>query len=233
MMDLHNHTTYSDGRFSPRDIIEAAIKAGLSAVGIADHYRTTRTRSLAPPSLEEYQEHVRRLATHYKDKIKVLVGVEVDASPDRTEDLGYLPLAQFNKLDFVMFEHVQDEQAGGMGLWELFDMRKELEPPVGLAHNDIARNFADIDPSVLIPVLETNHIFLELCPGQRHARLQRPQYRQSLDFYTRLKGTMVGLSVGSDSHDSLEEVGDVGDAYAFVRELGLEKNLIEEKPGDS
>jgi histidinol phosphatase-like PHP family hydrolase len=229
MMNIHNHTTYSDGRFSPRDIIEAAIRAGLSAVGISDHYRTTRTRSLAPSSLEEYQEHVGRLAVQYKEKIKVMVGVEVDASPDRTEDIGYLPLAQFNKLDFVVFEHVQDDQAGGMSLWELFDLRKELEPPVGLAHNDIARNFADIDPAVLIPVLETNHIFLELCPGMRHARLQRPQYRQSLDFYTRLKGTKVGLSIGTDSHDSLEEVGDVGDAYAFVRELGLEKNLIGEQ----
>jgi len=231
MMDLHNHTTYSDGSFSPRDIVEAAIRAGLSMVGISDHYRTTRTRSLAPASLDEYMEHVRRLAMHYKDKIRVLVGIEVDASPDRTEDIGYLPLAQLNKMDYVLFEYVQDEQAGGMGLWELFDMRKELEPPVGLAHNDISRNFTDIDPSVLIPVLETNHIFLELSPGHRHARLQRPQYRHSLDFYTRLKGTRVGLTIGTDSHDSLEEVGDVGDAVAFVRELGLEKNLIGEQLG--
>jgi len=231
MMDLHNHTTYSDGRFSPRDIIEAAIKAGLSAVGIADHYRTTRTRSLAPPSLEEYQEHVRRLATHYKDKIKVLVGVEVDASPDRTEDLGYLPLAQFNKLDFVMFEHVQDEQAGGMGLWELFDMRKELEPPVGLAHNDIARNFAEIDTAVLIPVLETNHLFLELCSSARHSKLQRPLYRHSAEFFGKLKGTAVELAFGTDTHDNLDDVGNIDDAYAFVQEHGLEKNLMDKAFG--
>jgi hypothetical protein len=231
MMNLHNHTTYSDGRFSPRDIVEAAIHAGLSMVGISDHYRTTGTRSLAPSLLDEYMEHVRRLAIHYKDRIRVLVGIELDACPDRTEDLSYLPLAQLNKMDFLLFENVQDEQAGGMGLWELFDMRKELEPPVGLAHNDIARNFAEIEHSVLIPVLETNHLFLELCPGQRHAKLQRPQYRQSLDFYTRLKGTNVGLSIGTDTHDNLADVGDIGDAMAFVRELGLDKNLIDEQLG--
>jgi len=231
MMNLHNHTTFSDGRFSPRDIVEAAIRAGMTMVGISDHYRTTRTRSLTPSFLEEYMEHVRRLAIHYKDRIRVLVGIEVDACPDRTEDLSYLPLGQLNKMDFVLFENVQDEQAGGMGLWELFDMRKELEPPVGLAHNDIARNFAEIEHSVLIPVLETNHLFLELCPAQRHARLQRPQYRHSLDFYTRLKGTNVGLSIGTDTHDNLADVGDIGDALAFMRELGLEKNLIDGQLG--
>lgn len=231
MMNLHNHTTYSDGRFSPRDIVEAGIRAGLSVVGISDHYRSSKTRSMPPAALDEYVENVRRLAIHYKDRIRVLVGLEIDSSPDRTEDLSYLPFAQLNKMDYILFEYVQDEEAGGMSLWELFDMRKELEPPVGLAHNDIGRNFADIEPTVLIPVLETNHLFLELCPSPRHSKLQRPLYRHSLEFYARLKNTKVELSIGTDTHDNLDDVGDVGDALAFVRELGLEKNLLNKKIG--
>ncbi len=35
--DLHNHTTASDGDFSPRDLVAAAQKAGLSALGVTDH----------------------------------------------------------------------------------------------------------------------------------------------------------------------------------------------------
>ena len=227
MLNLHNHTNYSDGRHSPRDIVEAAIRAGLTAVGISDHYRTTRVRSVQPSNLDEYIEHVRRLSLHYKDKIRVLAGVEIDACPERTEDLAYLPAGQLNKLDFILFENVQDEQAGGMGLWELFDMRKELLPPVGLAHNDIVRNFAEIDHSVLIPVLETNKLFLELCTSSRHSKLQRPLYRHSADFFAKLKGTKVELAFGADTHDSLEEVGNIDDAWAFVRENGLEKNLLD------
>ena len=227
MLNLHNHTNYSDGRHSPRDIVEAAIKAGLTAVGISDHYRTTRVRSLQPGNFDEYIEHVRRLALHYKDKIRVLAGVEIDASPERTEDLAYLPAGQLNKLDFILFENVQDEEAGGMGLWELFDMRHELQPPVGLAHNDIVRNFAEIDHGVLIPVLETNKLFLELCPSPRHSKLQRPQYRHSADFFAKLKGTKVQLAFGTDTHENLDDVGNIDDAYAFVRENGLEKNLID------
>ncbi|MBM4249958.1 MAG: PHP domain-containing protein [Euryarchaeota archaeon] len=231
MLNLHNHTTYSDGRFSPRDIVEAAIRAGLSAVGISDHYRTKRVRSLLPSGIDEYVEHVRRLAIHYKNRIRVLVGVEIDASAERTEDIAYLPAAQLNKMDFLLFENVQDDEAGGLGLWELFDMRKELEPPVGLAHNDIARNFAEIDHSVLIPVLETSDLFLELCPSPRHGKLQRPLYRHSAEFFARLKNTKVGLSLGTDTHDSLDDVGNVDDAYAFVQEHGLEKNLIDRRFG--
>jgi len=226
MMNLHNHTTYSDGMFSPRDIVEAAIKAGLTAVGISDHYRTTKVRSIAPANLDEYVEHVRRLALHYKDKIRVLVGVEIDTCPERTEDLGYLPLNQLNKMDFILFEYVQDEEAGGMSLWELFDKRKEIEPPVGLAHNDITRNFAEVDSSVLIPVLETNHLFLELTPSARHMRLQRPLYRSDADFYHKLKGTKVELSIGTDTHDNIEDVGNISDALSFLKETGLEKNLL-------
>ena len=231
MMNLHNHTTYSDGRFSPRDIVEASIRAGLGAVGISDHYRTTRTRSLMPAGIDEYVEHLRRLAIHYKDTIRVLVGLEIDASPERTEDLAYLPVAQLNKMDYLLFENIQDEESGGMSLWELFDMRKELEPPVGLAHNDIARNFADVDATLLIPVLETNHLFLELCPSPRHMKLQRPLYRHSADFFSKLKNTRVELSFGTDTHDDLDEVGNIDDPVSFVRELGLEKNLLDKTLG--
>ncbi len=36
-LDLHVHTTCSDGTLHPRDLVAAAAKAGLVAVAIADH----------------------------------------------------------------------------------------------------------------------------------------------------------------------------------------------------
>jgi predicted metal-dependent phosphoesterase TrpH len=35
--DLHSHTTYSDGLYSPTELLDAAKKAGLSALSITDH----------------------------------------------------------------------------------------------------------------------------------------------------------------------------------------------------
>ncbi|HYO80866.1 MAG TPA: PHP domain-containing protein [Bryobacteraceae bacterium] len=37
MIDLHSHTTASDGTFSPAELIEAAATAGLDALAITDH----------------------------------------------------------------------------------------------------------------------------------------------------------------------------------------------------
>ncbi len=37
LVDLHVHTTASDGAFSPRQIVQMALDAGLSAVAITDH----------------------------------------------------------------------------------------------------------------------------------------------------------------------------------------------------
>lgn len=37
MLDLHNHTTYSDGTLSPTDLVKEAITAGINALAITDH----------------------------------------------------------------------------------------------------------------------------------------------------------------------------------------------------
>ena len=35
--DLHVHTDYSDGIFSPKEVVDEALKASLGAVAITDH----------------------------------------------------------------------------------------------------------------------------------------------------------------------------------------------------
>lgn len=37
MLDLHNHTTFSDGTLSPTDLVKEAITAGIKALAITDH----------------------------------------------------------------------------------------------------------------------------------------------------------------------------------------------------
>ena len=37
LIDLHVHTTASDGRLTPTEVVQAAVGAGLSAVAITDH----------------------------------------------------------------------------------------------------------------------------------------------------------------------------------------------------
>ena len=40
MIDLHTHSIYSDGSFTPTQVIDLAVEAGLSAVALTDHNTT-------------------------------------------------------------------------------------------------------------------------------------------------------------------------------------------------
>ncbi len=48
MIDLHLHTYYSDGRFSPAEVIAAAQQRGLSTLAICDHDNLRGSREAAP-----------------------------------------------------------------------------------------------------------------------------------------------------------------------------------------
>lgn len=55
MIDLHVHTTASDGRLSPSDAVQAAAERGLTAVAITDHDVVSgldEARLAAPPAIE-------------------------------------------------------------------------------------------------------------------------------------------------------------------------------------
>ena len=65
--DLHVHTTFSDGRLSPEEIVAAAKKAGLTYIAISDHDTIDGIRHL-------YEEGL------YPCKgVKIIPGIEFSA----------------------------------------------------------------------------------------------------------------------------------------------------------
>lgn len=50
-IDLHLHTYYSDGRFAPHELVEAAARAGMRAIAITDHDNLRGSREAAPLAL--------------------------------------------------------------------------------------------------------------------------------------------------------------------------------------
>ena len=77
MIDLHAHTTYSDGTFTPRELVELAARTGLNAVAITDH-----------DSVDGLAEGA---AAGAEMGVQVVPGVEINLEHDRlTVDLlGY------------------------------------------------------------------------------------------------------------------------------------------------
>ena len=56
--DLHTHSVFSDGTFTPAELIDAAIEAGLSALALTDHNTVTGLSDFLSASYEIGRAHV-------------------------------------------------------------------------------------------------------------------------------------------------------------------------------
>lgn len=78
--DFHVHSTFSDGKSTPEDIVSYAVEKKMRAVGFSDHSHTPFDTGycLASGKEGEYQKAIRDLKVKYRDQMTVLCGVEQD-----------------------------------------------------------------------------------------------------------------------------------------------------------
>jgi predicted metal-dependent phosphoesterase TrpH len=79
-IDLHIHSTFSDGNFTPEEIVEYTRKIGLAAIAITDHDNTDGTLSA--------------IMAGEKLGVEIVPGVELSVEPESSQDeeihiLGY------------------------------------------------------------------------------------------------------------------------------------------------
>ncbi|MDU2222375.1 MAG: DNA polymerase/3'-5' exonuclease PolX, partial [Staphylococcus epidermidis] len=97
--DLHMHTTYSDGAFSIKEMIEANIEKGYEFMVITDHSQSLKVaHGLQVDRLLRQNEEIKQLNEEYKE-IDIYSGTEMDILPDGTLDYDDEVLAQ---LDYVI-----------------------------------------------------------------------------------------------------------------------------------
>ncbi|NLB51576.1 MAG: PHP domain-containing protein [Syntrophomonadaceae bacterium] len=79
LYDLHTHTKASDGKLSPKDLIDEAVKLKLPGIAITDHDTVSGLHEAM-----DYQIHV-------KNQIEVIPGIEMNTEMDGSEVhiLGY------------------------------------------------------------------------------------------------------------------------------------------------
>ena len=78
--DLHMHTTYCDGKDSAEEMILAAAAVGLKTAGLSGHSFTWFDTSycMSEKDTAAYIEEVNTLKVKYSDRIRVLLGTELD-----------------------------------------------------------------------------------------------------------------------------------------------------------
>lgn len=90
IVDLHTHTTESDGSFTPEELIAEAKRVGLSAIAITDHDTVSGLSKAAPIAAEYGIELINgvELSTDYHGKEVHIVGLYVD--PENKSFLSHL-----------------------------------------------------------------------------------------------------------------------------------------------
>lgn len=96
IIDSHVHTHYSHGDSEVYKIVQDAISKGIDGIGFAEHFHYNYFGDIGLPTVggrevdgtvfenfKKYYKTVEKAKKEYKDKIKILLGVEVDFLPDK------------------------------------------------------------------------------------------------------------------------------------------------------
>jgi len=88
--DLHTHTTFCDGKNTPREMVEAALAKGMACLGFSGHSHTPFDESwcMSPAGTEAYRREIKALQEEFAGRLRILCGVEQDLYSDMPTE-GY------------------------------------------------------------------------------------------------------------------------------------------------
>ncbi|MGC8585452.1 MAG: PHP domain-containing protein [Thermoplasmata archaeon] len=222
LTDFHIHSNLSDGSVSVDEIINFADKHGFEMIGISDHYETSKTRSIKSKYLKNYIDGIRMISKKFN--IPVKVGIEIDFSHRTNFDEMNFDI--INQLDYALFEYVQDPVWDGKPFWEFLEVYDKFEIPVGLAHNNIDKNFKDVDYDNFLNTLESTGIFVEMNTNPIYSMFSQQYFELSMSFFESIKGRNIPISIGSDMHFYTNDMLNIKKAISFIIDLGIENNYI-------
>ena len=79
LANFHTHTTFSDGKNTPEEVILFAVENGFESLGFSDHGYTSYDERYCMKDTLGYIKEIKRLKEKYQDKIEIYLGVEEDS----------------------------------------------------------------------------------------------------------------------------------------------------------
>lgn len=160
----HTHSTFSDGKNTMEEMVQAAVDAGMPVLGLSDHsdspYQEYCMRKAQYP---EYLAEIERLQKKYAGKITLLKGIELDSNsdPEITKELDYF-LGSVHELvyedRFYGIDHAKsiqqeciDREHGGdihgfeRDYFEVLTAHIQKNKPAIVGHFDVITKFGLID----------------------------------------------------------------------------------------
>lgn len=86
LSNYHTHTTYCDGKSTPRELVEAAIGLGMPELGFSSHSPLDgEDWCMSNEDVPRYFAEISALKDEYRGKINLFVGLEADYMSERTD----------------------------------------------------------------------------------------------------------------------------------------------------
>ncbi len=221
-LDLHIHSTWSDGSVTPPKILKYSASKDFF-VAITDHFSLNPVkRSRVLDQVHAYLDELQSL----KKEFKFLVGLEIDtySIPNFSKFLNSLPLHRF---DFLLFEYVIDQigisffpkrsnwQEILLQIGNFVTQLPSNKLPVGLAHPHLGV-LSNKEFQQFSRIIYERAFFLELNTHYNNFR--------ELRFHT-LLNEGYSVTIGTDSH-SLDGIARTESLFDFFKEEELINGLV-------
>ena len=235
MFSYHNHSSWSDGQASIREMAEAARAAGVEEFGISDHlvlgprefYLDARLWSMGVNELSGYMADAQAVKAELDSPgFRVRIGLEVDYFPESVDRVNSLLSGM--PLDYVIgavhfagnfpvdssavyWENLSESERDSV--WRSYvrlvgECARRLDCS-WLAHLDLPKKFGFQAPEDCVESMEADKACGEFYPSKR--------------LLMRAVASGVGLLVNADAHEPSQVARHFGEARRMLRELGVTK----------
>ncbi len=202
--DLHVHSTWSDGRMSIRQMVDAARARGLEYIVISDHSESLGiANGLSVGRLRKQAEEIRKVNEGLGSDFRVLHGTELEIRADGSLDY---PDEILSELDFVIASlHISLRQAREQIMERLFNALNNphvdmIAHPTGRLIPD--RQGADVDMDAFLDAALRTNTIVEINANPQRLDLQDIYVRRAVDLG-------INLAINTDAHHS--------DHYDFMK----------------
>lgn len=229
VLNLHNHTPFSDGAYTIDEICEAHLDfkpLRVAGVGISDHLfctpssrAVTNEREFERLFAEEtraYVARVREARQRWAGRLRILCGAEINWPMNRAMLNVIRPL--LDGVDYVLFEYVD-----WAGLTQLANQARRWPCPIGLAHASVNSQFPATSHDQVVRTLANARMFYEI--SSKFLPLAEDDA-----WFATLPQHRVQVALGTDTHDDLSCIADLPALYGYAIRRGLGNKFIDPVP---